>query len=76
MPFGKVLAAIVNKHARLARAMLERDVDYDPYAWENDHALAIMSFPWSQASLGEVCDTGASRSSAPKFDVVLTSRLI
>jgi transposase len=32
MPFGKVLVAIANKHARQAWAMLARDVDYDPHA--------------------------------------------
>ncbi len=32
MPFGKVLVAIANKHARQAWAMLVRDVDYDPHA--------------------------------------------
>jgi len=33
MPFGKVLAAVANKHARQAWAMLARDEDYDPDAW-------------------------------------------
>ena len=33
MPFGKVLVAIANKHARQAWAMLARDEDYDPEAW-------------------------------------------
>ena len=32
LPFGKVLVAIANKHARQAWAMLARDVDYDPHA--------------------------------------------
>ena len=32
MPFGKVLVAIANKHARQIWAMLARDVDYDPHA--------------------------------------------
>lgn len=32
MPFGKVLVAIANKHARQAWAMLARDLDYDPHA--------------------------------------------
>lgn len=32
MPFGKVLVAIANKHARQVWAMLARDVDYDPHA--------------------------------------------
>lgn len=31
--FGKVLAAIANKHARQLWAMLARDEDYDPHAW-------------------------------------------
>jgi len=34
MPFGKVLAAIANKHARQLWAMLARDEDYDPDAWQ------------------------------------------
>jgi transposase len=32
MPFGKVIVAIANKHARQIWAMLVRDVDYDPHA--------------------------------------------
>ena len=32
MPFGKVIVAIANKHARQIWAMLARDVDYDPGA--------------------------------------------
>jgi transposase len=32
MPFGKVLAAIANKHARQLWAILAREVDYDPHA--------------------------------------------
>lgn len=32
MPFGKVLVAIANKHARQIWTMLARDVDYDPHA--------------------------------------------
>ena len=35
MPFGKVLVAIANKHARQIWAMLARDVDYDPHACLN-----------------------------------------
>lgn len=33
MPFGKVLVAIANKHARQLWAMLAHDVDYDPMAF-------------------------------------------
>lgn len=33
LPFGKVLTAIANKHARQLWAMLARDEDYDPHAW-------------------------------------------
>jgi len=33
MPFGKVLVAIANKHARQLWAMLARDEDYDAEAW-------------------------------------------
>ena len=33
MPFGKVLVAIANKHARQLWAMLAHDVDYDPTAF-------------------------------------------
>jgi transposase len=33
MPFGKVLVAIANKHARQCWAMLAHDVDYDPEAF-------------------------------------------
>ena len=32
MPFGKVIVAIANKHARQIWVMLARDVDYDPHA--------------------------------------------
>jgi transposase len=32
LPFGKVIVAIANKHARQIWAMLARDVDYDPHA--------------------------------------------
>jgi len=32
MPFGKVIVAIANKHARQLWAMLAHDVDYDPHA--------------------------------------------
>ena len=32
MPFGKVLVAIANKHARQLWAMLAHDADYDPNA--------------------------------------------
>ena len=32
LPFGKVLVAIANKHARQIWAMLAHDVDYDPHA--------------------------------------------
>ena len=33
LPFGKVLVAIANKHARQVWAMLARDEDYDSEAW-------------------------------------------
>ena len=32
LPFGKVIVAIANKHARQIWAMLARGVDYDPHA--------------------------------------------
>jgi transposase len=32
MPFGKIIVAIANKHARQLWAMLAHDVDYDPHA--------------------------------------------
>lgn len=32
LPFGMVLVAIANRHARQIWGMLTRDVDYDPYA--------------------------------------------
>ncbi|MGH8123032.1 MAG: IS110 family transposase [Rudaea sp.] len=35
MPFGKVIVAIANKHARQVWAMLAHDVDYDPHACLN-----------------------------------------
>lgn len=35
MPFGKVIVAIANKHARQIWAMLAHDVDYDPSACLN-----------------------------------------
>lgn len=37
MPFGKVLVAIANKHARQLWAMLAHDVDYDPNAMVLHH---------------------------------------
>lgn len=33
LPFGKLLVAIANKHARQLWAMLARGEDYDPHAW-------------------------------------------
>ena len=33
LPFGKLLAAIANKHARQLWAMLARDEEYDAHAW-------------------------------------------
>lgn len=33
MPFGKVIVAIANKHARQLWAMLAHDLDYDPHAY-------------------------------------------
>jgi hypothetical protein len=33
LPFGKVLVAIANKHARQMWAMLTRGEEYDPDAW-------------------------------------------
>ena len=33
LPFGKVLVAIANKHARQLWAMLAREEDYDAHAW-------------------------------------------
>jgi transposase len=33
LPFGKVVVAIANKHARQLWAMLARDEGYDPHAW-------------------------------------------
>ncbi|MEO5830022.1 MAG: hypothetical protein ABIQ36_05585 [Rhodanobacter sp.] len=35
MSFSKVIVAITNKHALEIRAVLERDVDYDPHACLN-----------------------------------------
>ena len=35
MPFGKVIVAIANKHARQIWAILAHDVDYDPHACLN-----------------------------------------
>jgi transposase len=35
MPFGKIIVAIANKHARQIWAMLANDVDYDPHACLN-----------------------------------------
>lgn len=34
LSFGKVVVAIANKHARQLWAMLARDEDYDPHAWQ------------------------------------------
>lgn len=33
LPFGKLIVAIANKHARQLWAMLARDESYDPHAW-------------------------------------------
>lgn len=33
LPFGKIVVAIANKHARQLRAMLAREEDYDAHAW-------------------------------------------
>ena len=33
LPFGKILVAIANKHARQLWAMLSSNEDYDPHAW-------------------------------------------
>ena len=50
LPFGKVLVAIANKHARQLWAMLAHDLDYDPHACEKHptaqrpagkHAIAV-----------------------------------
>ncbi|MDN5939948.1 MAG: IS110 family transposase [Salinisphaera sp.] len=40
MPFGKVIVAIANKHARQIWAVLAHDVDYDPYAGPQARMLA------------------------------------
>lgn len=45
MPFGKVLAAIANKHARQLWAILARGEDYDPNAW--------MKHPMAQRATGK-----------------------
>ena len=39
MPFGKLLVAIANKHARQLWAMLARNEHYDPDAWRR-HPMA------------------------------------
>lgn len=44
MPFGKVLVAIANKHARQLWALLARDEDYDPQAWTR-HPMAQRTRP-------------------------------
>lgn len=44
MPFGKVLVAIANKHARQLWALLARGEDYDPHAW-TQHPMAQRTMP-------------------------------
>lgn len=49
MPFGKVLVAIANKHARQIWAMLAHDVDYDAHACLN-HSLHQQNHAAAQAA--------------------------
>ena len=49
MPFGKVLVAIANKHARQLWALLARGEDYDPQAWTR-HPMAQRISPRIQAA--------------------------
>ena len=44
LPFGKVLVAIANKHARQLWALLAHDVDYDPTAFTR-HPMQRRSNP-------------------------------
>jgi hypothetical protein len=50
MPFGKVLVAIANKHARQLWAMLAHNVDYDPNAALR-HPTARRSVALKQAAM-------------------------
>jgi transposase len=52
MPFGKVLVAIANKHARQLWAMLAHDLDYDPHA--------CVKHPWAQRSSSDNIGTVAA----------------
>lgn len=45
LPFGKLLTAVANKHARQLWAMLAREQDYDPDAW--------VEHPMVQRNLGQ-----------------------
>jgi len=45
MPFGKLLVAIANKHARQLWAMLARGEDYDPDAWSKHPMLQRAASP-------------------------------
>jgi transposase len=52
MPFGKVVVAIANKHARQIWAMLAHDADYDPHACLN-HPMHRQTHP-ENSTTGEV----------------------
>ena len=52
MPFGKVLVAIANKHARQLWAMLAHDLDYDPHA--------CVKHPMAKPPVGEHATTAAA----------------
>ena len=41
LPFGKLVVAIANKHARQLWAMLARGEDYDPDAWSGQQKSAV-----------------------------------
>jgi len=63
MPFGKLLVAIANKHARQLWAMLARGEDYDPGAWSKhpmlQRALSQQPFP-SIPKAASLLHTGSS----------------
>ena len=50
LPFGKLLVAIANKHARQLWAMLARGENYDPDAWSKHPMLQRASSPQTHAA--------------------------
>src|SRR5690606_16842337 len=65
LPFGKVLVAIANKHARQLWAMLARDEDYDADAWLRHPMVQRPASRKEQAAIASPGDA-APRCSTPE----------